>query len=353
MIAIVLGSTGYTGELLLRLLDEHPHVERIYAVSQSRSGAVWSASAPQFEVSDKLVGYLSSDELPRLKADVLFSALPHLKSTEVWREMVGKMIIIDLAADLRIPDAELFESRYAVRPPSLPGEVAIAYGIPELYREQVSHADVIANPGCFPTAGLIPLVPLARAGLLQSEIVVNAITGISGAGKSIDPNYLFSARSENVGAYKPGNKHRHWAEFQHYLPGHQIQFTPHLAPLSRGISATISCRLRSGADEKDLIYSYAQAYSSTPFIRYVGQYGNDTTESVGHGEVPATHIPQTADVRGSNRCDFSWQIDSDGRLLLFSVIDNLMKGASGQAIQNMNVRLGLAEDAGLPRNAEM
>lgn len=355
MVVIVLGSTGYTGGLLLRLLDAHPQVERIYAISQSRSGAVWSAAAPQLGFSGKIRGYLPPSDLPRLKADVLFSALPHLTSTEVWRGVVGgrgggEMVVIDLAADLRIPDAALFESRYGAPPPTLSSGVSVAYGIPELYREQIVKADVIANPGCFPTAGLIPLVPLVRGGLLQSEIVISAITGISGAGKSRDPNYLFSTRTENAGAYKPGNEHRHWAEFQHYLSGHQIQFIPHLAPLARGIAATISCRLRSGADEKDIIYSYAQAYPSTPFVRYVGQhYGNATDGTAAQ----AAYIPQTAAVRGSNRCDFSWRIDKDGRLLLFSVIDNLMKGASGQAVQNMNVRFGLAEDAGLPRNAEL
>lgn len=356
MIAIVLGSTGYTGELLLRLLDGHPQIERIYAISRSRSGMVSNAAAPRLGSSGKISGYLPPSELPRLKADVLFSALPHLQSTEVWRGMAGKMLVVDLAADLRIPDAVLFESRYGAPPPTLSSEINIAYGIPELYREQIVNADVIANPGCFPTAGLIPLVPLVRDRLLQSDIVINAITGISGAGKSHNSNYLFSTRSENAGAYKPGSEHRHWTEFQHYLPGHHIQFIPHLAPLSRGIAATISCRLRSGADEKDIIYSYAQAYPSTPFVRYVGQRDGGVVgggNTAGGAATKAGYIPQTAAVRGSNRCDFSWRIDDDGRILLFSVIDNLMKGASGQAIQNMNVRLGFDEDAGLPRNAEL
>lgn len=342
MVAIVLGSTGYTGALLLRLLDGHPGVEKVYALSQSRGGtAVRMHRAPHI-ASGKIQGYLSMKSLPTLKADVLFSALPHMQSAPVWKELARTMVVIDLAADARIPDGALFASRYGHRPPVLPAGLRVAYGIPELYGEHIAHADVIANPGCFPTAGLIPLVPLAREGLLRDDIIVHAITGISGAGKSRDPDYLFSARTENSGAYKPGTAHRHWAEFAHYLTGHHIQFTPHLAPLSRGIVATIHCRLRSGASEKDLIYSYAQAYASAPFVRYVGNNADG-----------AGHIPQTADVRGSNRCDFSWHIDSDGRVILFSVIDNLMKGASGQAVQNMNLRMGFDQRDGLPIHGEL
>ena len=338
MVAIVLGSTGYTGELLLRLLARHPHVEAVYAVSQSRPGEAIAfrgepLRAPVFACSDYC--FVGMDELPHLEGDVLFSALPHLHSATVWKDFVGKCVVIDLAADMRVPDDALFRSRYGQPVPVVP-DAQIAYGIPEIYRDAIASADIIANPGCFPTAALIPLMPLTQEGIIQKDIVINAITGISGAGKSSDPAYLFSSCTENAGAYSAGTSHRHWTELSYYLRGHSVLFTPHLAPLSRGIACTTVCRLRSGAQEKDILYSYAQSYSATPFVHYVRSY-----------------IPQTGDVRGSNRCDYGWHLDEDGNLILFSVIDNLLKGASGQAIQNMNIRMGFNEADGLPCVAEL
>ena len=338
MVAIVLGSTGYTGELLLRLLARHPHVEAVYAVSQSRAGEKIcirgeAVQAAAFACSDYC--FVGMDELPQLEGDVLFSALPHLRSAAVWKNFVGKCVIVDLAADMRVPDDALFRAHYGQPAPVIP-DARVAYGIPEIYGDVIASADIIANPGCFPTAALIPLMPLVQEGVIQKDIVINAITGISGAGKSSNPAYLFSSRTENVGAYGAGTTHRHWAELCYYLRGHSVLFTPHLAPLSRGIACTTVCRLRSGAQEKDILYSYAQSYSATPFIHFVRSY-----------------IPQTADVRGSNRCDYGWQLNEDGTLILFSVIDNLLKGASGQAIQNMNIRMGFDERAGLPCVAEL
>ena len=340
MRVIVLGSSGYTGEVLLRLLLHHPEVSALIAVSTSQCGKKIYLPREAEDASEKCAEsegrYQPLENLDRWNADILFSALPHLHSADAWKDMASSMVIVDLAADMRLRDRALFHQFYGVDPPGMELSNQRVYGLCEIYKDAIRTSDLIANPGCFPTAALIPLIPLAHEGVIRGDIIMNAITGASGAGKNAHSRFLFAERNENCGAYMAGRSHRHVAELIENLPNHDILFTPHLAPLARGIVMTIVTHLRSGATEKDLYYSYHHYYQGCPFARYRPGY-----------------LPQSADVRGSNRCDFSWQINDDGTLLIFSAIDNLLKGAAGQAIQNMNIRFGLDETAGLPAHSEL
>ncbi len=338
MRVLVLGSTGYAGMLLLRLLTSHPEVTTVIAVSGSKGGqkvldldpGLSSASA------ERIAGgvFLSPEEAASKKVDVVFAALPHLESSKILDPFYGKAVVIDLAADFRIQDLGLFEKAYGAPPPRGDLLPAAVYGLTELYTEEIRGTDIVANPGCYPTASLLPILPLLKAGAIGGPIVLNALSGITGAGKKAKTDYLFAERAENVNAYAPGTSHRHWAEMseQARLNGlsESLYFTPHLVPIRKGIEVTGVARLASGASEATIAGALENAYGSAPFVTLTGE-----------------RIPQTRDVRDTNRCDIGWRIE-DGHLFFFSVIDNLMKGASGQAVQNMNIRFGLDETAGLP-----
>ena len=352
MRAAVLGVTGYTGLVLLRLLAEHPQVHDIVPVSSSQPGEAADAIDPGLSpaIAAKLRStggkLVAVEEAARLAAgagiDVVFSALPHVRSAEVCAPFLGRSVVIDLSADFRFADAAVFEAVYGhahPRPDLLPQAV---YGLAEWHTERIRKADIIANPGCYPTATLLPLLPLARAGLVDGTAVVNAISGISGAGKKERLDLLYGERTENAGAYNPGRTHRHAPEIEGELKAVRgslsLLFTPHLAPLKRGMCVSTVVRLvkdppEDGAGSVAAILS--EAYADRPFIRLTGR-----------------RVPQTRDVWGSNRCDIGWQREGD-HLLVFSCIDNLVKGASGQAVQNMNLRFGLDEAAGLPRHGQV
>jgi N-acetyl-gamma-glutamyl-phosphate reductase len=346
MRAAVLGVTGYTGLVLLRLLAEHPQVDDIVPVSSSQPGASADSIDPGLSpaiaaklcsTGGKLVGVEEAVRLAsRAGIDVVFSALPHVRSAEVCAPFLGKSVVIDLSADFRFADAGVFEAVYGHAHPRPELLKQAVYGLAEWHTERIRKADIIANPGCYPTATLLPLLPLARVGLIDGLVVVNAISGISGAGKKERVDLLYSERTENAGAYNPGRSHRHAPEIEGELkatrPSLSLLFTPHLAPLKRGMCVTTVALLAKEppADGAGSIGNLlSEAYADRPFIRLTGP-----------------RVPQTRDVWGSNRCDIGWQREGD-HLLLFSCIDNLVKGASGQAVQNMNLVLGLPETAGL------
>lgn len=362
MKAAILGATGYGGMGVMKLLASHPSVEAILPVSSSRPGehltAVYPGLAPALLEKTHDGGLLSVEEARAEDPDVVFAALPHLKSAEVCAPFFDSSVVIDLSADFRIPDVALFESAYGSRPPREDLLSRSTYGLTEWFRDEVRRADIIANPGCYPTAALLPLLPLLRDGLVTGPISITAMSGISGAGRKASVNLLFTERSENVNAYAPGSTHRHWAEISHYArrylagggdasgtPGaggthgaaanpdggvaDRILFTPHLVPIKRGIAATTSCVLAPDADAASVAESLERSYGAEPFVGFSSRA-----------------VPETRDVRGSNRCDIGFHVEG-GMLLLFSVIDNLEKGAAGQAVQNMNVRFGVEETAGL------
>ena len=333
----ILGTSGYTGLLLARLLAAHPHVEQLLPVSHSKAGRKLSQVDPGFrDPEGKIPGegtLLSIEEATRLRPDVVFSALPHLESARLCAPFLDTSVVIDLSADFRMKNIEAFESAYGTPPPRADLLEQAVYGLPEWYAEAVRSADLIANPGCYPTSVLLPLLPVAREGLIGGEIHVSSISGISGAGRKVRAEYMFCARSENACAYAPGKSHRHVAEMEEQLHVHaseaSILFVPHLAPLRKGMSTTILLPLSRSCEENQIAALFHEAYDTAPCV---GLYDEG--------------IPQTASVRGSNRCDIGWHLEGN-TLILFSVLDNLMKGASGQAVQNMNIRMGLPELSGL------
>ena len=271
-------------------------------------------------------------------ADVVFSCLPPLSSAAGAAPWFDSAVVIDLAADFRIKDHALFAAAYGSPPPRpdlLPGA---AYGLSEWHRDAIAGARIIANPGCYPTAVLLPVLPLAAAGLLCGSVVATAMSGVTGAGRKVSEEYLFTELSESLTAYAPGRSHRHHPEMVSELRAVaedlDLLFTPHLVPMRRGLAATTVVTLREPAREAAVEKTLEQAYGAVPFVKLTG------------GRIPAT-----ADVWGANRCDIGWQV-SGRQLVLFSVIDNLVKGAAGQAVQNMNLRFGFAETAGLPLHAE-
>ncbi|MBA7472887.1 MAG: N-acetyl-gamma-glutamyl-phosphate reductase [Spirochaeta sp.] len=337
MKAVVLGSTGYTGLVLLRILLEHPDVSSILPVSSSKAGGkvtdidagLNSGQLNKFaESAEKLI---TIDEAVAAGPDVVFAALPHLESARICSPFLGSTVVIDLSADFRIKNRESFQRAYGAPPPRPDFLAGAVYGLAEWYREEISKADLMRNPGCYPTAVLLPLLPLLKEGVIGRDIITSAISGISGAGRKAKVDYLFCERSENAGAYAPGKSHRHVAEMEAELqnidPDSSLIFTPHLAPLKRGMTATTVTELLNV--ESNILDIYEKYYSDSPFIRLI-----------------TGRIPATGDVWGTNRCDIAFQVEGN-KLLLFSVIDNLVKGAAGQAVQNMNIRFGLAEQSGL------
>lgn len=343
MKAVVLGATGYTGQILLRQLSGHPTVESIIPASSSIAGESVLSTDPGLHPSilEKIPGgqYFSVEDAAAAGGDVVFSALPHLASAKVCDPFYGKAVVIDLSADFRLEDPALFAKAYGEAPPREDLLPQAVYGLCEHYRKQIESADIIANPGCYPTASLLPLLPLFGAEVLEDEVFISALSGISGAGKKARVGNLLVERSENICAYAPGTSHRHaWEigkEINKLSPSGSLQFVPHLVPMKRGMAITTSCRLKKDISNAEIETLYSDAYGDSPFVRTV---------------YPA--LPETKQVWGSNRCDISWHLEGKN-LILFSVIDNLIKGASGQAVQNMNICFGLDECAGLALHGEI
>lgn len=338
MKAAVLGATGYAGATLARLLAEHPDVRTLVLASGSRAGAPVAEAVPELSprgLSAIDGGTLASvDEAAAAGVDVVFAALPHLSSAQTLEPFLGRTVVVDLSADFRIADPARFAAAYG-QPPTRPDLLRDAvYGLPERYRERLRSADLIASPGCFPTAVLLPLLPVLAAGLVSDPVVACAVTGLSGAGRKADAAWTFCDRSETAAAYNPGTSHRHVPEMVQEMeamrPGASLWFTPHTAPMKRGIAATITAPAAARADTEAVGAALRAAYGDAPFVRLLDD-----------------RLPATGSVWGSNRCDIAWRVDG-GAVLLFAALDNLVKGAAGQAVQAMNLRMGLPEERGLP-----
>jgi N-acetyl-gamma-glutamyl-phosphate reductase len=350
MKAAVLGVTGYTGQLLARLLAAHPQVSEVLPVSSSRAGDTLGAVDPGLRGGGGKLAQdgklLSLEQAVECNPRVVFSALPHMESARLCAPFFGNAVVIDLSADFRVRDLAAFQRAYG-EPPARPDLLnRAAYGLSEWHTEAIRVCDLIANPGCYPTATLLPLLPLLRERLIEGVFHVSAISGISGAGRKAKAEYLFVERSENAGPYSPGRSHRHVCEIEEQLkalsPTAGVLFVPHLAPLRKGMCVTTMASLSAEAGalaaaelDSRVQAAFQRAYGGRPFIALRGP-----------------ELPQTAEVRGSNRCDIGWRREG-AVLMLFSVIDNLMKGASGQAVQNMNLRFGFPETAGLPLASEI
>ena len=337
MKASIVGASGYAGEELIRLLHGHPNVEIAYMTSERHTGERISQLYPHLKniYENELV---SMEDVKRIAedSDVIFIALPHghaMKIARALREQPVRMI--DLGADYRFADTAVYEEWYHVK--HIDPHADRAYGLAELYRDQVRTARIIGNAGCYTTASILALAPLVKAHLVQVDsILVDAVSGVSGAGRSPKESTHYPEFYDSFTAYGAVS-HRHTPEIEQALTDMggtsvTINFTPHLAPISRGILATCYAKTGEGVMPEQIDTAFAEMYADEFFIRLLGR-----------GVYPATKY-----VRGTNYCDIAWHIDPrTHRVIVFSAIDNLVKGAAGQAIQNMNIAFGLDERAGL------
>ena len=333
----VLGATGYAGAELLRILYNHPEAEVVHITSESHTGEKIADLYPHLRgLYDMTLESMKEIEAIGDDSDFVFIGLPHGHAMEVGRAMAGKPVrIIDLGADYRFADTSVYEAWYHV--PHTHPEAERVYGLAELYREEIRNAKIIGNAGCFTTASILALAPLAKQHLVDvNTIIVDAKSGVSGAGRSAKQANHFPELYDNFRAYNVAG-HRHTPEIEQAitdLSGEKsiINFTPHLVPMSRGILATCYVRLRDGIASELVDAAYEKLYGKEHFIRLLGRGA----------------YPSTKDVRGSNFCDIAWHIDPrTNRVIVLSAIDNLVKGAAGQAVQNFNIACGFDETAGL------
>jgi N-acetyl-gamma-glutamyl-phosphate reductase len=334
----VLGASGYTGLELLRILLRHPKAELVAVSSEQRAGVLVSDAFPSLRGLLELRFEAAEPERLAGRADVVFTALPHAASAPIVALLrKAGLPVIDLSADFRLRNAEAYARWYGPHPaPELFGKAV--YGLPELRREEIRHAEFVAAPGCYPTSVLLPLAPFLRAGVIETAtILADAKSGVSGAGRTLEEPYLFAELDENCRAYKVGGSHRHVPEMEQEasaLAGEPVRigFVPHLLPAIRGIAASIYARPKRklGADEARAIL--AAAYRGERFVRVL----------------PPGETPSLASVRGSNFCDVAATVDErTGLLVLLCSLDNLVKGAGGQGVQCMNLMRGLPEETGL------
>lgn len=336
----VIGATGYAGQQLVSLLVNHPQAEVTFVSSNSYAGQKFSDVYPQFyQILDQEL--LSTEEAKAAigDVDVVFTALPNGLAFDIAQTALGKGVkIIDFSADFRLDDAAVYEKWYKTEHTAkelIPEQV---YGLPELWRDKIRDARLIANPGCYTTASILAVSALLREdGLIDPDrIIIDAKSGITGSGRKKDISLLYAEAGESVKAYGIAN-HRHTPEIEQELSkvaGREIclQFTPHLMPMKRGILATIYVDLLRGAKEEDLYQVYEKYYGNEHFVR------------IREG------MCETRFVVGTNYCDISVRVDPrTRRAIITSCIDNVIKGAAGQALQNMNIICGLEETAGLDR----
>ncbi len=337
----IYGASGYTGQELVRLLCRHPQVEVVAITSRKLAGMSIYQVYPHLRgLTELAFSDLSPQEVAGI-ADVVFLALPHSNSMQFAPVFLaaGKKVI-DLSADFRLKSKDVYAGWYGLH--SEPGLLLESvYGIPELYRREIAPARLVANPGCYPTSVILALAPLLKAGWLDaSSIIVDAKSGVSGAGREAQVGSLFCEVDEGFKAYKIG-QHRHTPEIEQELSrlagsDVQITFTPHLLPVNRGILSSIYGTLNSDFSAASLRELYEDFFRSEPFVRISRE-----------GE-----FPNISSVRGTNFCDIGLHVDRRmRRLTVISAIDNLIKGASGQAIQNMNIICGIPEATGLEATA--
>jgi N-acetyl-gamma-glutamyl-phosphate reductase len=337
----VVGASGYTGEELVRLLLAHPNVDLVAATSRQLAGKMLAEIFPRLS-HDKTAAALKfsnpdAKEIAR-SAKIVFLALPHGLAAEFAKPLLSAGArVVDLSADFRIKDADVYREFYGHEHPAPDLLGRSVYGMPEIYRDQIRGAQLVACPGCYPTSILIPLRPLIRRKAIdRGRILVASMSGVTGAGRKVETDYLFSECNESVRPYSTP-KHRHLSEIEQELSNLAderitIQFTPHLVPVNRGIVTTIYTDIAGNVVNLDPAVMFSGAYSGEPFVRLLGD----------------ARLPDTKHVVGTNFIDIAWKIDKrTNRLVIMSALDNVVKGASGQAVQCMNLMLGLPETAGL------
>jgi N-acetyl-gamma-glutamyl-phosphate reductase len=344
----VVGASGYSGEELVRLLLRHPHFELTAVTSRQSAGQTIAQVFPKFAhipaareikfTEPKVDAIVDS-------ADLVFLALPHGLATEFALPLVDRGCeVIDLSADFRLRSAAVYQEFYGHAHPAPEWLAQAVYGLPEIYRDEIRAARLIASPGCYPTSILLPTLPLLRAGLVRSDsIIADSLSGVSGAGRKAELDYLFCECNESVRAYGIP-KHRHLSEIEEQLAlavggAVTIQFTPHLIPVNRGILTTLYLTptpdargANAAAFGEAVAACFDAAYCREPFVRLL------------RGQA----LPDTKNVVGTNVLELAWRVDPrTGRLILVSAEDNVVKGAGGQAVQSANILSGLPETAGL------
>ncbi len=333
----VVGASGYTGVELLRLLSRHPDTELVCVTSRQYAGQSVSEVFPSIRGSLDLVFEDVNPEGLAGRADLVFTAVPHQTAVGIIPDLLAAGCrVVDLSADFRIRDVDIYEAWYQEH--TARGLLCEAvYGLPELFRGQIPDARLIANPGCYPTSVALALAPLLESALIDtSTIIVDSKSGTSGAGRAAKVDTLFCEVNEGFKAYSLP-RHRHTPEIEQTLSilagsSVTISFTPHLLPVSRGILSTCYASLTSPLTLHALHDLYLEKYAAETFLRVL----------------PKGHLPNISHVRGSNYCDIGLAVDDrTGRVIVLAAIDNLVKGAAGQAVQNMNLMLSLPEKTGL------
>jgi N-acetyl-gamma-glutamyl-phosphate reductase len=345
----IAGASGYSGEELVRLLLNHPAVEITAVTSRQYAGQPLARVFPRFASHGRsqTLRFVEPNpaELAR-EAEIIFLALPHGVAAELAVPLLqAGLRVIDLSADFRLKSAEVYREFYGQSHPAPALLEQSVYGLPEIYGRKIQTAQLVAAPGCYPTSILLPVIPLLRAGLINPRaIIADSLSGVSGAGRKVELQYLFVECHESVRPYA-FPKHRHLSEIEQELSlaagtPVTIQFTPHLIPVNRGIlttlylapSRTCSTPEESVAFGEAISQNYRQIYAEAPFVRILGDQA----------------LPDTKNVIGTNAIEIAWRFDPrTGRLIVVSAEDNLVKGASGQAVQCMNIMCGFAETDGL------
>ncbi|MBN2653617.1 MAG: N-acetyl-gamma-glutamyl-phosphate reductase [Nitrospirae bacterium] len=334
----ICGGSGYTGAELLRILNLHPDVEITAITSEKSAGKTVPEIFPHLTAYKHLVYEPLINEKLLSKADIFFMALPHGASQIAVDYFFsnGKKVI-DLSADYRIKNPSVYEEWYKLPHQKTATLAKAVYGLPELYRKDIKNAALIANPGCYPTGSILALAPVLKAGLVDLDsISIDAKSGVSGAGRKSDMVFSYCEVNDGFKAYGLGT-HRHTPEIEQVLSSVAqsdilLNFTPHLVPMDRGIVSTIYCRLKKDITTSDVLSIYQQAYTNEQFVVVL----------------PEGKYPDAKHVRGTNYCHIGLKVNKrTNTLIIVSAIDNLVKGASGQAVQNMNLMLGIDEAAAI------
>ena len=336
----VVGVTGLTGETLTKILLAHPGMELTYLGSEHAPGMEIAQACPSLKgLTDLRCEAIAADKIAQ-KTDLVFIAKPHRESLKIVPQLLSKRLkVIDLSADFRLKDYQVYEKYYGVEHSSRDLLKEAVYGLPELYRQQLRGANLVANPGCYPTAIILALAPLLVRDLIFADsIMVDSFSGISGSGRTYNPqtDNLFVSCYGNIRAYAVGT-HRHTPEAEQELSNLakkdvRITFVPHLVPIDRGIHTTIFAKLKSKCDTQNLLQLYKEYYAAEPFVRVFDEVSDVTIDKVTH----------------TNFCDIGVLADAATQtVVIISALDNLGKGASSQAVQNMNVVCGFDESIGL------
>lgn len=337
----VLGASGYTGAEVVRLTALHPGVKVTALTGDRQAGKNFSEVFPHLLAATNVPKLVKIDDVNFGDVDAVFCCLPHATTQEVIKKLPSTLKVVDLSADFRLRDPASYAEWYGHEHAAVDLQKEAVYGLTELFRDQVKGARLLANPGCYPTCSQLPLYPLVKAKLISPEdIIIDAKSGVSGAGRAAKESTLYCEIAEGINCYSV-SKHRHMPEIEQGLSeaaGHpvHVSFTPHLMNLSRGMQCTTYVKTAPGVTAEDLRKHLAQTYEGEPFVRVLGKGA----------------VPHTRHVRGSNFCLINVFEDRlAGRAIIISVIDNLVKGASGQALQNLNLMMGFPETTALTQLA--